>query len=933
MAAVTIPDSLIKRLQGLGPHFCKVYSEQKKHPDPKQNWKKRPVGNDWQNRLMFADDPKLQEWLAEGGNYGVCGGYGLVIADADIPEVKQILEEKLPETFTVESPGSKGWHAYFLCGLEKPIRLRDKNKENVGDIQGPNKMVLGPRSIHPNGGEYRIVKDLPLAQVTAQQLKEVLKEWIVPEKEIQQVEFAASQEKRNNVDLDILQVVPLSGLRKRGAEYFGPHPIHGSKTRQNFWVNPSKNCWHCFRHGSGGGPLLWLAVEEGIIDCSEAGQGALRGEVFKRTIKIARERGLITQKQKKTKKGEKENGTDSKEKIVNVSRKITETFIAEEVYNPPNLPQFAVKYFDRDEIEFQDIISLGEKDAKNRDIIYHPVMNDHISKGMVVLPRKPVKCTVQEVVKEAFAFVKTNFDPCGKVSELELFTIIPISGWFIEKEKPIIVVAGTGVFAPILACRGPSGSGKNRLANLLRFLSYHPLLQLSTYRIPSLYRPLDIWKGTLIIDECDVKNSGETSQLIHFLNSRATGTPIGRQNPESPSKCDAFESFGITIVTQRKHFDDNATEGRTVPNYCDVTENKKITTMLTIKEIKRGLDLQDKLLYLRLTLWDKFFIDKTLWVENVSDHRLNSTLLPAMALAEFDPSLKEIIVKNVLVLHEERRRLRAQSDDGMMVNFLWEKIETGLWGLHNGFYYVGSEKETYVGVDEEEYEKVIPLTTSKISELLGQKITSRSIRKNITGLNIDPENAPTRIRLSQKIFRPILFDVIKMEKRLREFVVEYQNNTLYEKLELPKPVTHVTDVTDNVTGGLDQYTKKTKKPLEREASVTTVTSVTKTKKKQKAHSKVDEAFLSTTCFLCGKALPRDLTDCTKVDKKLVHKNCAISFKVGRKKQKYCDHLDLENQICKHPEGNERGIVNIQLCSLEASKNCDLLHPEEEASSK
>jgi hypothetical protein len=302
MTAVTIPNCLIKRLQALGPHFCMVYSEQQKHPDPREDWKKRPVGNDWQHRLMFADDPKLQEWLAKGGNYGVVGGYGLVIADADIPEVKQILEEQLPETFTVESPGSHGWHAYFLCGLEKPIRLRDKNGENVGDIQGPNKMVLGPNSIHPNGEKYRIAKDLPLAQVTAQQLREALKEWIVPEKEIQQAEFAANQEKRNNIDLDILQVIPLAGLHKRGSEYFGPHPIHGSTTKQNFWVNPSKNCWHCFRHGSGGGPLLWLAVEEGIIDCSEAGSGALRGETFKQTWEKAQERGYIQDRQAKEKK-------------------------------------------------------------------------------------------------------------------------------------------------------------------------------------------------------------------------------------------------------------------------------------------------------------------------------------------------------------------------------------------------------------------------------------------------------------------------------------------------------------------------------------------------------------------------------------------------------------------------------------------------------
>ena len=298
---VKIPKALIERLKGLGPHFCLVKARDK---DPSIG------GKGWQKaeNLMFADDPRLQAHLKRGGNYGVVGGFGLVTADADTPELRRIFEEKLPETFTVESPGSHGWHAYFLCGLEKPIRLRDKDGENVGDIQGPGKMVVGPGSIHPNGGIYKVVKDVPLAQVTAQELREALKDWVVPEKEIAQIEATARREKRETrIDLDILQVVPLAGLQKRGSEYFGPHPVHGSSTKQNFWVNPSKKCWHCFRHGSGGGPLLWIAVEEGIIDCSEAGPGILRGEIFKRTLEKAQERGFI-KKDKLTLEKQKEKG-------------------------------------------------------------------------------------------------------------------------------------------------------------------------------------------------------------------------------------------------------------------------------------------------------------------------------------------------------------------------------------------------------------------------------------------------------------------------------------------------------------------------------------------------------------------------------------------------------------------------------------------------
>jgi P4 family phage/plasmid primase-like protien len=280
-----IPSTLIQRLRGLGPHFVRVVKRGKE-----------PIDKGWTQAesMMSGDDPRLQAWLKKGGNYGVAGGYGVVILDADTQEIKRLIQEKLPRTFTVQSPGSNGWHSYFLCGLEKAIRLRDKEGENVGDIQGPGKMVVGPGSIHPNGGIYQIIDDRPLAQVKREQLVKAFKDFVVPEKEFVQVlETARRERKRFGVKLDILQVVSLTGLCKQGAEYFGSHPVHGSKTGRNFWINPIKNCWYCFRHGTGGGPFSWIAVEEGIIKCEDAKPGALRGPVFKQVLEKARERGLI----------------------------------------------------------------------------------------------------------------------------------------------------------------------------------------------------------------------------------------------------------------------------------------------------------------------------------------------------------------------------------------------------------------------------------------------------------------------------------------------------------------------------------------------------------------------------------------------------------------------------------------------------------------
>jgi len=88
-------------------------------------------------------------------------------------------------------------------------------------------------------------------------------------------------------DLSITQVVPTGGLKNKGNELQGSHPVHGSDTGSNFCVNHGNNCWHCFRCNSGGGPLSWIAVQEGIIECHEAVSGGLTGDKFKKTIASA----------------------------------------------------------------------------------------------------------------------------------------------------------------------------------------------------------------------------------------------------------------------------------------------------------------------------------------------------------------------------------------------------------------------------------------------------------------------------------------------------------------------------------------------------------------------------------------------------------------------------------------------------------------------
>ena len=96
---------------------------------------------------------------------------------------------------------------------------------------------------------------------------------------------------KNNIGdkLPITSLVDISKLKPYGQEYFGVHPIHGSTTGMNFFVNPLKNMWHCFRHNSGGDALALFSLLKGIRICEDFKKEGrkLKGEDFFKTIATA----------------------------------------------------------------------------------------------------------------------------------------------------------------------------------------------------------------------------------------------------------------------------------------------------------------------------------------------------------------------------------------------------------------------------------------------------------------------------------------------------------------------------------------------------------------------------------------------------------------------------------------------------------------------
>ena len=564
-----------------------------------------------------------------------------------------------------------------------------------------------------------------------------------------------------------------------------------------------------------GGGYLLMENEAPIFTFKSTGSKTV-GDLLERTGApreiIERELALLVSSKPHVEESEEEE----EEILVKYRPSITTLeFIAEQIWDGKTAPRYVVKRFDGHDFTYEHEISLGESDDKGRDIIYRPVYNDHLTSGMVTIPQNPVETSFGELIPEVFDYLGQTdfFDPCGKEEHVKLGGLIAMGSWFIDRmiPKTSMPVAGFGRFAPLLAIRGLSETGKNRLANMYRFISYRPIFVESTYRIPSLFRPLDLWKGTLVMDEADFYKSGPQASITQFLNCRATGTPIPRQNPDKVAESQVFESFGITILTQRLHFDDNATESRTVPYYTERTAHK-IPTIELDEVVEWGLRLQNKLLYLRLMYWNQFEIDKRYWVPGISDHRLNAALLPTVSLTKFEPKILGIIEKCIAPIERAKRRVKANSTDGRLINFLWEKLDAGLSKLYGGKFYCVLNAIDVETKEDEVIETPVPLIATKIKAVTG--IPFKTIRKSLNSLGMTPEEAPVKARIGKYSQRPIWFIPDKLEKHLREFVIDYKKNQLYKKNgitvpdvpEVPRitpPMTLRAYYENNPMGGID----------------------------------------------------------------------------------------------------------------------------------
>jgi predicted house-cleaning noncanonical NTP pyrophosphatase (MazG superfamily) len=198
---------------------------------------------------------------------------------------------------------------------------------------------------------------------------------------------------------------------------------------------------------------------------------------------------------------------------------------------------------------------------------------------------------------------------------------------------------------PYLRFNGDTGSGKTRALETIGSLCYKPIFATGGASVSPIFRILDLFRGTLLIDEADYRFSDETADIIKILNCGNTPTfPVLRSKSKKQKEFDpvAFHVFGPKILVTRGYFKDVALESRCITEEMGQRELREdIPINLPNRFWEEALEIRNKLLMFRFRNYGQKEINPDL-IDRSIEPRLNQIITPLASVIKDQEVLKEL---------------------------------------------------------------------------------------------------------------------------------------------------------------------------------------------------------------------------------------------------------------------------------------------------
>jgi DNA primase len=236
-----------------------------------------------------------------------------------------------------------------------------------------------------------------------------------------------------------------------------------------------------------------------------------------------------------------------------------------------------------------------------------------------------------------------------------------------------------------LRATGEAGAGKSELMRRIGPICYRFMPASGSTSPSSFFRAIEEYKGTLFIDEADLKDGGDMSNdFVKVLNLGAMKgghiwrmEEVIRADGQREYEVASFNTFGPKLIAMRKEFRDDAVASRSLtlklmPREPLELKLAKVPLVVNEEFKQQALGLRNMLMRWRLQVWQEeiSMVEEDMDLEISA--RLNQVTMPLKALAREDGELRKEIERFLREYNREIVLSKSMTLAARVVEAMWK---------------------------------------------------------------------------------------------------------------------------------------------------------------------------------------------------------------------------------------------------------------------
>jgi hypothetical protein len=296
---------------------------------------------------------------------------------------------------------------------------------------------------------------------------------------------------------------------------------------------------------------------------------------------------------------------------------------------------------------------------------------------------------------------------------------------------------------------GDYGTGKTRFLKAVGKICYRPVYMSGGSSAATIYSLLDIYHGTLVLNEADFEMSDESSIIAKILNGGTEKDEGITRMRGSMEKMDveAFNVFGPKVIVTRKSFNDRAIESRCLTmDMVPFIPHPRIQQSLPPEFDVEAMEIRNLLTTFRMhQALESITIDQSKSDRSL-EPRLNQVTLSLLSTVKQEATKEKIQAflreYNQKTREERKESMTARVLEGLMMAYAWGPVSDHpadlervyLKDVASAVNFIMDDMRKRMGEDEEEDNPKKPKkTTSRGVSGILRKFCQLRVRETTDG--------------------------------------------------------------------------------------------------------------------------------------------------------------------------------------------------------